>query len=300
MNKLNAIFRRRGIQHLLPAFADRGFTDWNLNDLSNEDLINLGIQDAPLRKSLLAAFERVSSSRGAVDKMVKIQGGVLRHDSELWGTKFKAFWIGAYAVTMGEWERVRSWAVGRNFDMAAGSAPGRFHPVTNINWYDMLKWCNAKSLMEGMQPVYYVKGDRDHYALGEFGKDGAENLIRRPQANGYRLLMDPEWEWAARGGRKSKGFKFSGSNYLKSVAWYDADSLQSANLVGGKMPNELGLYDMNGNVFALCFDLNNGCARARGGSWRDPRYDCDLWDRSISWDPSYRADNVGLRLARNA
>ncbi len=56
--------------------------------------------------------------------------------------------------------------MGRNFEMAVGSAPARYHPLTMINWYDMLKWCNAKSLMEGLRPVYEVKGARGHYSRG--------------------------------------------------------------------------------------------------------------------------------------
>jgi formylglycine-generating enzyme len=301
INKLTSLLKRRRIGHLLPLFTDHGITDWSLRDLTARDLGDFGIEEPQLRERLLAAFKKASKSKPPPGTMAEVEGGKMLRESDLWGMKFRTFWMGVYAVTMGEWEKVRNWAMVRNFDMAAGSAPGLYHPVTMINWYDMLKWCNAKSLMESLRPVYEVKGAKGHYSSGEFGEGGASNLIRRARANGYRLPSDPEWEWAASGGINSKGTVFSGSHRLDTVAWYDQNTPDfSTQPVGGKKANELGLYDMNGNVFELCWDLNGSFVRARGGSWRDPRYDCILSDRTISADPSYRADNIGFRLVRNA
>lgn len=71
----------------------------------------------------------------------------------------------------------------------------------------------------------------------------------------YRLPTEAEWEFAARGGNKSKGFKFAGSNTLSEVAWYDDNSGNKTHNVGTKKPNELGLYDMSGNAREWCNDL---------------------------------------------
>ena len=70
----------------------------------------------------------------------------------------------------------------------------------------------------------------------------------------YRLATEAEWEYAARGGNKSKGYKYSGSNNIDEVAWYDGNSGFKYHSVGEKLPNELGIYDMSGNVFEWCND----------------------------------------------
>jgi formylglycine-generating enzyme required for sulfatase activity len=70
----------------------------------------------------------------------------------------------------------------------------------------------------------------------------------------YRLVTEAEWEYAARGGNKSRGYKYSGSNNLDAVAWYEDNSDYEMHPVGRKAPNELGIYDMSGNVWEWCYD----------------------------------------------
>ncbi len=129
----------------------------------------------------------------------------------------------------------------------------------------------------------------------------------------FRLPTEAEWEFAARGGIKSQGYKYSGSNTLGDVAWYEENSGDTTHDVGTKSPNELGLYDMNGNVWEWCSDWygdkyyssspsnhptgpSSGAYRVlRGGSWYSIANLCRSSDRGGS-TPVDRGDNMGLRL----
>jgi formylglycine-generating enzyme required for sulfatase activity len=238
--------------------------------------------------------------------LVTVQGGTLPKTSGLAGTQVETFEIGKYAVTMDEWQGVRNWAIENGFDMAEGMATDPEDPVTEINWYDCVKWCNAKSEMEGLDPVYGVKGDDGYYCSGEYGHDGSENVVIKPRANGYRLPTEAEWEWAAQGGCNSQGYTYAGSNYLNDVGWYGDNSGGTAHVLGKKAANELGLYDMSGNIWEWCWDLytdslSGSERRFRGGCWRDEAKFCAVSVRNYRHSsPCLSRNYTGFRLARSS
>jgi formylglycine-generating enzyme required for sulfatase activity len=208
------------------------------------------------------------------------------------------FRIGKYPVTQLEWERVRIWAMAHGFKLEAGEGNGSRHPITHVSWYDSVKWCNAKSAMEDLKPIYSINGKIFHN--GEYGPDGSTLVEMNPSADGYRLPTEMEWEWAARGGTLSQGYQFSGSDNADKVAWHEKNSNGGAHPVGQKQPNELGIHDMSGNVWEWCWDKDEtgSACRIRGGSWMQLDGHGTVAYR-VSRSPDSRYTVIGFRIARN-
>jgi sulfatase modifying factor 1 len=237
--------------------------------------------------------------------MVVVQGGTMPMFSALAGSVISTFQIGKYEVTWDEWQEVRAWAATNGYtDLAAvGVGSAGNHPVRNVNWYDVVKWMNAKSEREALAPVYWV-GDAVY-------RTGQTSPLLQTNANGYRLPTDPEWEWAARGGLSSQSYIYSGSNDAKAVAWtWENSSGALVNIsynrgtwpVGQKAANELGLYDMSGNVWEWCEDFVSSISarRIRGASWREYMDSAYVSNRNNSVSPDARVSFFGFRAARNA
>jgi formylglycine-generating enzyme len=247
-----------------------------------------------------------------------------------------AFFMGRTEVTFGQWKEVRTWALSNGYtDLLAGRGRGDNHPVHDVSWHDVVKWCNAASEREGLAPVYRTS-DGGVYRTGEITP--VINYANR----GYRLPTEAEWEKAARGGLSGRLFPLgntishSEANYHSSNLyfydvsptrfyhpdysvedWYDPDTWPFTSAVGSFVANGYGLYDMTGNVSEWCNDWldldyyktspgsdprgpSSGFYRVyRGGSWHDfadlCRVACRLGDYPSLRIPFYR----GFRLARN-
>ncbi len=182
-----------------------------------------------------------------------------------------SFHIGKYEVTQGLWREV----MGSNPSL---NKAGDDYPVEKVSWEDCQKFVRKLNARTGLN---------------------------------FRLPTEAEWEYAARGGRKSRGYKYSGSNSLGNVAWYEANSGGETHPVGRKSPNELGLYDMSGNVWEWCQDRygsygsssqtdpagpSGGSDRVlRGGCFNGFAMSCRVSYR-FNYGPGYRNDLYGLRL----
>lgn len=220
------------------------------------------------------------------DNFVYVEGGsFINTNSNYYGDSptISNFYIGKYEVTQKEWIEVM------------GSNPSEFKgdnlPVEMVSWYDSIEYCNKRSLKEGLEPYYNIDSDnKDPDNKSEY--DDIKWIVTINEgANGYRLPTEAEWEYAASGGQLSRSYTFSGDNNVEEVAWYwrnagdeylsgdwNWPSIETNNtktkIVGSKKPNELGLYDMSGNVREWCFewyqdsDYNSGYLRVwKGGGW---------------------------------
>lgn len=197
-------------------------------------------------------------------------------------------------------------ATGREKPGKPGWGSDGDNPVVNVDWYDAVAYANWLSLRES----------RDT-AIAITGSGGDERYEINLQVNGYRLPTEAEWEYAARGGNLSKGYKYSGSNADVTVAWKVGNSRNRTQLIGKKKPNELGIYDMTGNVYEWCSDwysptwykisprenpagpANGTFKIMRGGSWFHDYNGLRVTDREFA-NPTYRFGYVGFRLCRYA
>ncbi|MDX2286904.1 MAG: formylglycine-generating enzyme family protein [Bacteroidia bacterium] len=223
---------------------------------------------------------------GFAFRMIYVEGGVFRmggaddaafsDEKPVHEVRVPSFSLGEYPVTQGLWLAVMGGGNPSGF-------PGLDRPVELVSWEDAQAFIAKLNGLTG---------------------------------RGYRLPSEAEWEYAARGGAGSEGYLYAGSDKLKEAGWYNENSGDETHPVGQKLPNELGLYDMSGNVWEWCEDhwhrsyqgaLADGSAWVeadrtglgrvgRGGSWGSDARLCRVSYRNRN-SPGYRYRRLGFRLA---
>jgi formylglycine-generating enzyme len=285
-------------------------------------LLYKSFEIASMRKSLIfflmvMSVAVSSCSREEPENFVFVKGGTfINTKSNFYGKNVMIadFYIGKYEVTQKEWIEVME------------NNPSKFKgdnlPVEMVSWYDCIEYCNKRSMKEGFKPYFNLnksKKDPNNINVNDSIK---WTVTINEGANGYRLPTEAEWEYAAGGGRMSKSYIFSGSNDADLVAWYWRNSGDSAlkgywywpvieknhnktKPVGVKKPNELGLYDMSGNVREWCeewftsADISIGYLRVqRGGGWLGGEHACVSSYRG-KFDANGKGPDQGFRVCRS-
>ena len=234
---------------------------------------------------ILAGFANTFAQ--SYPEMVTVEGGTFTMgDMEMEGENdgkpthqvtLKNFKIAKTETTVAQW-RAFCAATGRSMPVAPSWGWIDSHPIVNINYDDAMAYCDW--------------------------------LAKKMNAD-YRLPTEAEWEYAARGGKGSKGTKYSGGRSLDNAGWYEANCNKQTHPVAQKKANELGLYDMSGNVWEWCKDWygayssdaqtnpkgeTSGTNRVmRGGGWRSAAEICRVDIRNDS-DPSNRYSFIGFRV----
>ncbi len=260
-----------------------------------------------------------------------LDGGSPSYDNFPTNIYVSAFYMDTNLVTYSLWTNVFQWATNHRYGFDyAGSGKATNHPVQTVDWYDCVKWSNARSQQAGLTPVYYTDaGLTQIYTNGD-----TDAVYPNWSASGYRLPTEAEWEKAARGGLSGQRFPW-GDTISESQANYEGNTSYSYDLgpngfnatyatgaepytspVGSFAPNGYGLYDMAGNVYEWCWDWYGtpygqptatnptgatggpgGLRVLRGGGWGSYGYYARCAFRSVFY-PDNAVFGIGFRCVR--
>lgn len=302
----------------LKVSADGGQT-WEVPTVSATGAVGRGIKpgvmqhirwdsavDLPNRYSKTLRFKLGTTDWEPPGGMNLIQEGSFEMAGPTHTVYLSEYAMDVHEITKEVWDSVRKWALDHGYlDLPMGESFGAEHPLHTVNWFDCVKWCNARSEMQGLKPAYYV--------------DAAFTIVYRsgriaPHVDwqtGYRLPTEAEWEKAARGGATGHRFPWSDSEKITpDRANYDESEKSGSVRVGSYQPNGFGLYDMAGNHFEWCWDrygdytlepqsdphgASVGVHRVfRGGSWYDNAKNCEIANRR-AFTPDTVYNRVGFR-----
>jgi len=241
-----------------------------------------------------------------------VEGGTFNNGTS--DVTISSFYIDKYELTQAGYQAV----MGSN--PASGYGVGSNYPVYYVSWFNAIEYCNRRSVLEGLTPCYsystYGTNPDDWPSGWNTSFSNHTNVNCNWSANGYRLPTEMEWQFAARGGNQTHNYSYSGSNDLNDVGWY-WDNWGSANnsthSVGALAANELGTFDMSGNVWEWVWDIygsypsgsqtnptgaNSGSSRVfRGGGWGSDALGC-----TVSFRNGYNATGssyiLGFRCVR--
>ncbi len=244
----------------------------------------------------------------------------------------KPYYLGKYPITRQQFKDIMDADPSEEI-----YSSGMNDPVQRVNWYHAIAFCNKLSLLEDLTPAYWVSGvNFNTLTYAEIPTSSDTNWDAAEcnwDADGYRLPTEMEWMWAAMGAdqdaradaidaeginRTGWSKNYAGEGYgsgtsIDDYAWYTSNSSSKTHPVGKKQPNELGLYDMSGNVWEWCWDWyasyptgpltdysgagSGSFSVFRGGSWNYDASYCTVASRSSTY-PSYRNNLRGFRVLR--
>lgn len=241
---------------------------------------------------------------------VLVPGGTFNNGTS--DVTLSSFYLDKYELTQAEYQAV----MGTN--PASGSGVGSNYPVYFVSWLNAIEYCNRRSMQEGLTPCYsygtYGTNPNSWPEGWDSDCSNHTNVSCNWTAQGYRLPTEMEWMFAARGGIQTHNYTYSGSETLADVAWYSSNAGGNSHPVGGKLANELGLYDMSGNACEWVWDIyyssyptdpvtnpngpTSGTNRTnRGGGWAGSAGACRITTR-VSTLATYTNFNLGFRLCR--
>ena len=186
---------------------------------------------------------------------------------------------------------------------------GPYKPVDSVTWWEALEFCNKLSEKYNLEPVYDLSKKR-MLMINQLGEEKASpDIADFKKTEGFRLPTEVEWEWFARGGQiaideGTFSYKYSGSDNVDEVAWYDKISNGESQDVGSKKPNQLELYDCSGNISEWCFDMDKSTKKnktiyriIKGGSWFSEASWCSISPR-FCYNSIYSSKEIGFRIVR--